>query len=254
MMMIMKNNTEVPFYEFWADTFHFTIDENRYAYTALYELISDSDFLKTYFLKKDEEFKGKIAKDELPDEFKNNMRTLNILSKHKGIADAVITFNRQTLVVLVTIIESMIDEFFLCVFCSAPEKMYDYIQADEEGKIKGKIDIKEVINSPSRKELLLSLAKQAASKVVQGKFKSVIKRLKELTIGEEFSKDLSDKIIVLNETRNKIVHELNDIDVQFDDVKKAFETAFELVEYLEKVAKRLGIPVTEISPEDEEES
>ena len=249
----MKNNeNKVPYYEFWADLFHFDIDESYSAYKSLSELISDRDFLESYFHKKDGEFKNRISKDNLPDELDNGLRTLNILSKLKGIADATIIFNRQTLVVLVTIIESMLDEFFLCVFCVSPEKMYEYIHLDEEGKVKGKFDIKELINSPSREELLLSLAKQAASRATQGKFKIVIKRLKELTIGEEFSKDLSDKIIVLTETRNKIVHELNDIDVQFDDVKKAFETAFEMVEYLGKIAKQMGIPTDVI--EDKEAS
>lgn len=249
-MMAIKNNTEVPYYEFWGDLFHFTIDENLSAYKALYELISDTEFLKVYFLKKDQEFKDKISKDKLPDELDQGVRTLTILSKLKGIADATIIFNQQTLVVLATIIESMLDEFFLCVFCIFPEKMYEYVQLDEDGKIKGKIDIKEVIKSPSREDLLLSLAKQAASKATQGEFKSVIKRLKKVTVGEEFSKDLSEKIIKLNETRNKIVHELSNIEVSFDDVEKAFEAAFEMVEYLEKIAKQMGIPISEISPEN----
>jgi hypothetical protein len=249
----MKNNkNKAPYYEFCADLFHFDIDESYSAYKSLSELICDREFLESYFYKKDEEFKNSISKDNLPDELDNGLRTLNILSKLKGIADATIIFNRQTLVVLVTIIESMLDEFFVCVFCVAPEKMYEYIQLDEEGKVKGKIHIKELVNSPTREELLLSLAKQAASRAMQGKFKSVIKRLKKVTIGEEFSKDLLGKIITLNETRNKIVHELSDIEVSFDEVKKAFETAFEMVEYLEKIAKQMGIP-TDVT-EDEEAS
>jgi len=75
-----------------------------------------------------------------------------------------------------------------------------------------------------------------------------------LTIGEAFSKDLLGKVIALNDTRNKIVHELSNVKVSFDDVEKGFETAFELVEYLENVALQMDIPVMEISPKDDNES
>ncbi len=254
----MKNDeNDVPYYEFWADLFHFDIDENHHAYKALSELIYDKEFLESYFHKKDAEFKEKFSQGEkanLPEHINASFRAINILSKIQGIEEAKNSFNRQTLVVLATIIESMFDEFFLCVFCKNPEKMYEYIQLGDDEKSKGKVDIKEILNSPSREELLLSLAKQAASKAMQGEFKSVVKRLKRLTIGEEFSKELLDKVILLNETRNKIVHELADIKVSFDDVEKGFDTAFELVEYLENVAIQMEIPVSEISPKDKEES
>ncbi len=255
----MKNNTDVPFYDFDADGFDFAIDQNHDAYINLYELVSemllsDGELLKFYILKKYKEREGKVAKQDRPKIEEDFIQEFFILSKIQGISTAVTIFNRQTLVAIATIIESMLDEFFLCIFCSSPEKMYDYIQADDEGKVRGKIDIKEVINSPSRTELLLSLAKQASSKVMQGEFKSTVKRLKKLTIGEEFSKDLLEKISKLNKIRNEIVHELNNIEIVFDDVEKAFETAFELVEYLKQVAKRLEIPVSEISPNDEKES
>ena len=255
----MKNNTEIPFYEFWADDFHFEIDKNHLAYINLYDLVSDMllserELFSSYVLKKYKKIDRKVPKDNLPDNIRKDMLDIFVLSKVEAISEAAIIFNRQTLVTVATIIESMLDEFFLCIFCSSPVKMYEFIQADDDGKFKGKIDIKEIINSPSRTELLLMLAKQAASKAMQGKRKSAIKRLKNLTIGDEFSKDLSDKIIQLDKTRNEIVHELSNNEVKFDDVKKAFETAFELVEYLEGVAKRLGIPVAEISPSDEKES
>jgi len=125
--------------------------------------------------------------------------------------------------------------------------MYEYIQLSDDEKSKGKIDIKEIINSPSREELLLSLAEQAASKAMQGEFKSALKRLKKVTIGEEFSKELLDKIIALNETRNKIVHELSNVTVLFDDVEEGFKTAFGMVKYLENVAIQMEIPVMEIT-------
>ena len=123
--------------------------------------------------------------------------------------------------------------------------MRDYIQNGDE-KSKGKIDLKEVIEWSSREYLLLSLARQAASKAMQGEFKNVIKRLKIVTVGKECPKDLKDlldKIIALNKTRNKIVHELSNTEISFNDVTKAFEAALELLEYLRKIAKQLEIPV-----------
>jgi hypothetical protein len=249
-----ENNN--PYYEFWAALFHFDIDENHTAYKALSELIADKEFLQSYFHKKDREFKEKLSQDDkarFPEDINANLRAINLLTRMGGIEQARNIFNRQTLVVLATLIESMLDEFFLCVFCKNPEKMYEYIQASDE-KIRGKVDIKEILNSRSREELLLSLAKQAASKAMQGEFKSAVKRLQKLTIGDKFSKDLSAKVIALNDARNKIVHELSNVEVSFDDVQKGFETAFELVEYLENIAAQMDIPVMEIDPKDNTES
>src|SRR6266511_4196114 len=113
-----ENN--VPYYDFWAALFHFDIDENHTAYEALSELISDKEFLQSYFHKKDTEFKEKLSQDDkskLPEHINTNLRAINILSRMGGIEEAKNVFNRQTLVVLATLIESMLDEFFLCVFC-----------------------------------------------------------------------------------------------------------------------------------------
>jgi hypothetical protein len=243
-------NTEISNCEFWAETYREAIAANRNAYTALYEFFSDNEIREIFARKKKEAMgKGKTSQNKeykLPD--------FELLFKLKGIGDALDTYNQQVLVVLATIIEGMLGEFFFCVFCVSPEKMYEYIQPNGEEKNKGKIDIKEVINSPSREDLLISLAELAASKATQGKFKTVIKRLKNITIGEKFSTELTDKIIELNEARNKIVHNLPTPKVTSDDVIKAFENVSDMLVYLEEIATTLGIPVMALFKNDKKAS
>jgi hypothetical protein len=242
----MGKESKIPFYEFEAGDFSFQIDENRNSYLSLHDLISDTDLLTAYFQKKDAELE-EVSTDVKRKFLNLGARSVSFLFRLKGIQDATIIFNRQTLVVLATIIESMLTEFSSCLFCKFPERMYDYILLDEEGKTKGKVDIKEIIDSPSREQLLLTLASRAASKVMQGEFKFAVKRL-EKVIGKKFPTELSEPIIQISENRNKIVHELNDIEVTFDDITKAFDKTFELVEYLENCAIEMKIPVSEISP------
>lgn len=243
----MGKALKVPFYEFEAGDFSFLIDENRNSYLSLYDLISDTDLLTAYFQKKDAELE-EISNDVERKFLNIGVRSISFLIRLKGIQDATTIFNRQTLVVLATIIESLLNEFSLCLFCKFPERMYDYILTDEEGKAKGKVDLKEIIGSPSREKLLLALASRAASKVMQGEFKSAVKRLEKL-IGKEFPTELLEPIIQISENRNKILHELNDdIEVTFDDITKAFDKTFELTEYLEKCAVEMNIPVRESSP------
>lgn len=234
--MSKRNYIDSEEYEFWASTYKEEIAQNFNAYKSLHELLSEKEVRKIYYQKKEKE----VEKIEF-----ESVQKLVLLVKLREIGNAIDIFNRQTLVVLVTIIESMLEEFVFCVFCASPQKMYEYLHDGDE-KNKGKIDLKEILESISQEDLLVSLARKAASRVMQGEFKNTVKKIKKITTGESFPKNLLDAMIALNIARNKIVHELSRAETPYDEVAKAFEIANKLLEYLKEISEQLGITVIDL--------
>jgi hypothetical protein len=247
------NDQEKPattFAEFDAGTFHFIIDEHRAAFRSLHKLASDSETISIHLQKKNKEKELRVANNEtlkLPDELEVNLHVLSVLSSMYDIQNAMKIFNQQTIVVLVSIIESMLQEFFQCVFCKHPLRMYEYLYPKSTGDaLKGKIDLEELTQAPSREELIYSLASRASEVAMQGKFRSMLKILQQVT-KNVFQEEILEKITLLAEQRNRIVHELSTEEISIQDVEDGFATMFELVEKSEQAAIQLNMPVAKIN-------
>ena len=86
--------------------------------------------------------------------------------------------------------------------------MYNFIQSGSNQNIIGKVDLKKILISSSMENLLFQLASDASNNATSGEYKSVLKRLVDITKGA-VSLEEANKTIQIIEIRNQIVHELS---------------------------------------------
>ena len=111
-------------------------------------------------------------------------------------------YSNQILVVLVSCLEQILNEFLEIYYYYKPEKMK---------QINGYVDLSEFLNCKSNVELLNKLSKVAAEGV-RGGIVAKIKRI-EIISGKEFDKKLINKVNELIRKRNEIIHKTKNYNV-----------------------------------------
>jgi hypothetical protein len=149
-----------------------------------------------------------------------------------SVKDAYNSYKRQMIVLIVAYLEGLITDFLWCIFVAHPSRMYDYLADGTEKSSKGKIDLKDVIDSESKDVLIDRLATRAASNVMKGRFDATLNSLQKVT-RLDLNDPLRNALCALNEQRNRIVHEASPEIVASQQVRKNLE-------YLEKMLVYLG--------------
>lgn len=142
-------------------------------------------------------------------------------------------YSNQILVVSVSILEQILQEFLEIYYYYKPEKMK---------QINGYVDLSELLNCKSNVELLTKLSKVAAEAVrggINGKIKSI-----ETMTEKKFDKNLIKKISELVRKRNEIIHKTKSYNVTSSIIEGYANDITELLRQLGLILKSNKIPVT----------
>ncbi len=244
---MMPNNTpekgDIPYREFYADLFNENIENHKSAFISLSNLLTSKETINFYIEK---DIKRRTAESKENDELIEKA----VESWERAMLwTALGTYNQQIIVIMVSFTENLLQTFFNCIFCRYPERMYDYIlPKDIDIALKGKVDLKEILQNPTREHLISSLASRASEIAMQGKFQTSIKSLQSVTKGA-FNETVLNRLLPLVEQRNRIVHELSREKLTYNDVIESFDNIIKLVEETELVAIKMNIPVSRINIE-----
>jgi transcriptional regulator with PAS, ATPase and Fis domain len=169
-------------------------------------------------------------------------------SIRENIYSAAATHRRQTLVVAVTYLELIIEEFLRAIFVAEPNRMYEYLNQSAEQK--GKVDLKEVLAAESKESLLQSLALRSAKVAAQGKFKATMRNIRQIT-GQGIHPTLVEKLDGLITRRNELVHETHDLEVDWREASDALSAVWDLARWLGAIAETAGVaaPAPEFGPD-----
>jgi len=159
------------------------------------------------------------------------------------------TFRRQVVVIAVTYVELMTEDFLKCVFTHRPKSMYNYLNqlADQ----KGKIGLREVLDAESKEVLLENLVLRSVQIASQGKKFLVLARNIESLTRRKFQAELVSRIEAIIERRNRLVHENDGDEVSAPEAHAALRAACDLAIDLGRIAMECGIPAKpwDIDPE-----
>jgi hypothetical protein len=192
---------------------------------------------------------------ELPDDdeiFEPTIHTISLAHEEikANLQHAEQFYNRQMVVVAATYIELILRDFLRVVFCKFPERMHNYL--DEGNGSKGLISLKLITKASSLIELLHDLSEQAASNALKGRFKAQLNNLTRIIREQELTQELQCKLIRIVEKRNQIVHDASKEQLINDEVRRTFDTCFELLRSLANIALKceisLDIPQNEENP------
>lgn len=159
----------------------------------------------------------------------------------KSIKDANQVYRKQMTVLITSYVEAIILDFLQCVFIAHPTRAYDYINEDEKA-MRGKVDLREVLEADTKDALIKSLSIKAANIATRGKFRTSLSNLEKVST-QKLDPKLSGDLQLIVERRNLIVHELSDIDVTNQQVIDGFECLSNLVSNLGVIAQENGIHV-----------
>lgn len=204
------------------------------AFLSLQALVEDNETLVNHTVKRIEE--NQIP---WPPAFIDEMKTHN----PQEIAKANLVLSRQMIVLLVTYLEMIINDFFISLFSTHPERMYSYLTPkDADNSHKGKVDLKEILLASSKEEIIQSLVERAASNATQGKFNAIIKTI-EREAKVTIEPATVSELISLVELRNCIVHEASVENVTVLQVKTSAELIKNYLDLLGNIAENNGIAV-----------
>ena len=149
------------------------------------------------------------------------------------------TLSSQMVVVAVSLIEAMIQEYCVCVFAQHPQRMHEYLEA---GGKKGMVQLGILTESSSRDEAILLLSRKCADRVLEGKFEACLKRVSNIS-KREIDPNLIQLLLKLALARNRIVHESSGPVIKSTDVQTAFDTMRDLLEWLGNSALVNDVPI-----------
>ncbi|HLA07760.1 MAG TPA: hypothetical protein VJ022_09980, partial [Anaerolineales bacterium] len=160
-------------------------------------------------------------------------------------------YSQQMIVIAYTLFEGILDDFVTSLFGRYPERMYDYINT--ETNLRGKIDLRELLDAESKNKLIYELARKAASNFVRGSLVDIIKKLQKLT-KNSLDEKLIQEMLPVQDLRNQIVHEMSSVDdlpVKPVEASSAINLTNQILLHLEDVAKKLDISIRRLElPED----
>jgi len=183
-----------------------------------------------------------VSEDNSMDEIENiNSDTMLRNNQINLIHEANQIYQKQTIVLIASYTEAIILDFLQCVFVTHPVRTYDYLNDDEKG-LKGKIDLREILEADTKDSLINSLSFRAASIATRGKFKTALNNVEKIS-KQKLDTELSSKLSSLVERRNRIVHELADVDVTNQEVLDGFDCLSDLISNLGVMAQDNGVHV-----------
>jgi uncharacterized protein (UPF0147 family) len=153
-------------------------------------------------------------------------------------------YNAQMVVLASTYIELILNDFFLVFFDHFPERMYEFLYAQEKEEQKGAVSLKEIIKVDSMPELINKLAEQATANLLKGGFTAQLNNLAKI-IKTEVTADLKGQLNGLIGRRNRIVHEASKEEVVEKDVEVALDVCSNLIRYLAEVSDKNNIVLDE---------
>ena len=223
------------------------VDENFSAYRGLLEFVVDDSAIAAHEQTIKEDLKSKsnerpFLKKMLDFAEKRGNNKLFIGMRTAHVYKSFEIYSRQSLVVLASFLEGVITNFFYCVFCKHPNRMYNFISSGSNQNIIGKIDLKKILSFSNIEDLLFDLASEASNNASSGDYKSVLKRLVEITKGAVTLEE-ANKTIQIIEIRNRIVHELSQEEIDPELVANSFNSVIEFITCLENAAKKMEIPI-----------
>lgn len=221
--------------------------ESQFSYNALSELLEDRKALQYHLSGYGimEIGNGKISTREITaNDFKDEDDYLNsYIDKIKQVIDI---YRRQMIVLVVTYLEGIVFDFMESLFATFPSRMYGYLDAGAEQNLKGKVDLKDILNADTKDELLRMLSRRSASVATRGKFEAAVGTL-EKTAKVKLDAVLIEKLRLLVELRNRIVHEASKENITDQTVREGFEAANDFLQSLGRVAAEKKMPLNHFS-------
>lgn len=124
-------------------------------------------------------------------------------------------------------------------FFKHPRRMHDYLDV---GGNKGVVSLNILTENKTQSEIFSALARNCATKVMEGKFEKCLLKIEKLS-NLEIDAKLKDELAHLAILRNKIVHEVKYPTIERDAVKSAFESMHQFLIWLGTAAKKNYVPL-----------
>ena len=194
------------FGKFWSNNFF-----SHLRYQALLAYVNDKDAMDFHinridFNRVDEN--GEMYSIEPPFELCEDLK--------KEIIDTTEILSNQMLVYLATIIETVLEEYFFCIFLKTPSKINYCLKLREQAGINVGFSFNEFLEYSTKEDYQNVLARRAAKICNSGSIEKVIKRTSEL-VGYKVDVIQLESMKEIFEKRNKIVHEneMFNIDIEY---------------------------------------
>lgn len=151
-------------------------------------------------------------------------------------------YSRQLVVVAVSVTEAALAEAFAALFAARPAIMKSLETDSAQPGFRLSVTLEELNTAEDIETLRSTVLERAVGAAIQGKTKTVLKRVERL-FGFAIDPSLATSYADLLETRNRIVHEHNRATVSEDDIAGFFDTGMAFVEYLARAALVAKVPV-----------
>lgn len=153
-------------------------------------------------------------------------------------------YSRQLVVVAVSITEGALAEAFAALFATRPALMKSLETELAQPGLRLSVTIDELIAADDIEALRATVIDRAVSAAVQGKTKTIIKRVERL-FGFAIDSALYTTYVDLLDARNRIVHENNRREVSEDDIAVFFNMSIAFVEFLARASYAAKVPVSD---------
>lgn len=163
-------------------------------------------------------------------------------SVRESINIAFEAYSRQLVVVAVSITEAALGEVFYVLFGARPSMMKSLEGELVQSGLRLSVTLEELNSATDVETLRLAVLERAVGAAVQGKTKTVLKRVERM-FGYAIDPTLATAYSELLVTRNRIVHEHSRTKVTEVDIARFFNTSISFVEYLAKAAIVAKVPV-----------
>jgi len=151
-------------------------------------------------------------------------------------------YSRQLVVVVASVIEAALAEVFAVLFTARPESMHRLESELAQAGVRLSTSLEELSAAQSIDELRATVVDRAVSVAVQGKPRTLLKRIERL-FGCSIDSPLLSAYVELIDARNRIVHEHSRSPVSTEEVERFFDTGTQFVEFLGKAATAAKVPV-----------
>ncbi|APB70288.1 hypothetical protein PPYC1_07965 [Paenibacillus polymyxa] len=166
-----------------------------------------------------------------------------IISDYKAdFTQTLYIFANQMVAFYCTLLDSIIEEFFFCIFAKYPEKLKIFVNEEESFRTMLGFSLNDFLKYESKEEYVYQLSKKASKICNNGNIKKVFKRIERL-ISLDYSEIKLDAINELYTTRNKIIHENIFYKLDIDDLNKFNDGVDSLLYELRDALKKLDIEV-----------
>ena len=153
-------------------------------------------------------------------------------------------FFQQSIVLMVSYLDALVEEFLACWFYSHPDTMYDYLTVQKDMiEVRGVVRLNEITSFGDITRVLENLAWRAAAKVGKrkiGKRIEVIERLTKI----EMPSSVKETLVALVELRNHIVHEYvpsTEENLSLDSIRAVSEEISEFIDRLDAIWESLEV-------------